>query len=304
MISVVVPTHNRPDDLLRALRSLKAQSCPPREVIVVDDGSQPAVSAAAIDSVCPGMKVILIRNDSPAGANHARNVGVQAASSDWIAFLDDDDEFHEGKICRLIKEVSENPECDVIYHAAEIRMLRENVKYYSRPGDFEDHQMFSRLLIRNEIGGTSMVAVRRSVFLEAGGFDEKLPALQDHEMWMRLASRKARFKFINQPLTYYNYDTGRGSTSKNVDSYLDAIRIITSKYSSHYEQMRQEDIGRRDANIRKVLIHRALLSGNKRLAYREQFKQFIHSKKATDLMIFFVVLMGPRVVFKLNAWMR
>lgn len=303
MISVVIPTHNRPDDLLRALRSLAAQSCRPAEVIVVDDGSQPPVSAEAVGEVCGNIEVALIHNASPKGANHARNAGVRAARADWVAFLDDDDEFDENKICCLIDEIKEDPDCDVLHHAADIRMVKEDVRYRSRPRAFSSAAgALSALLVRNEIGGTSMVTVRKAKFLEAGGFDETFPALQDYEMWIRLAREGARFRFIDQALTRYHHITGKRSISKNLVTYHAALAAIDRKYASYFSGLTPADIRRRDASRVRGIVHRALMNGDISLAWRNQWRQVLISRKLSDFLAILVIPLGAATVFRLRSW--
>lgn len=89
-VSVVVPTHNRPDLLREALASIAAQTCTDWEVVVVDDGSTPPIDASALEAVVGG-RLRLVRHDQPRGVAAARNSGFAAARGELIAQLDDDD---------------------------------------------------------------------------------------------------------------------------------------------------------------------------------------------------------------------
>lgn len=89
-VSVVIPTHDRPDLLREALRSVAEQSLRPDEVIVVDDGSTPAVDESRLkESFGPTVRVI--RNEEARGLAFARNLGVEGASGEMVVHLDDDD---------------------------------------------------------------------------------------------------------------------------------------------------------------------------------------------------------------------
>ncbi len=214
-ISVVIPTHNRVEELQRALGSVYRQTLLPNELIVVDDGSESAITKDIFQDVPKSLETVLLRNDVPMGANHARNIGIKAANCDWIAFLDDDDAFYPNKIEVVSKAIKNNPDRDLFYHPAKINMVNEKLAYFTNPREYKPNDdIFRLLLIKNEIGGTSMAIVRRSKLFEVGGFDEQMPSMQDYELWLRLTKNGARVKKINQPLTKYSCITKKGSISK------------------------------------------------------------------------------------------
>lgn len=90
LISVAVPTHNRPELLHEALVSVRAQTHTEWEVVVVDDGSSPPVAVSALRELL-GEKFILVRHDTAQGIAAAKNAGIVAARGDVILHLDDDD---------------------------------------------------------------------------------------------------------------------------------------------------------------------------------------------------------------------
>lgn len=100
LVSAVIPTHKRPDILPRAVRSALSQTYSPIEVLVVVDGpdAQTAQVLGQIDD--PRLRVVQL--DSNMGGGDARNAGVAAARGEWIAFLDDDDEWLPEKIQRQV----------------------------------------------------------------------------------------------------------------------------------------------------------------------------------------------------------
>lgn len=170
--SVVIPTRNRPAQLEKALQSVFAQTMNPKEVIVVDDGSQPPVSKHIFNQAPREIGTVLLRNDPPLGAAGARNVAVSVAKSPWIAFLDDDDQFFPEKLQTIAEAMVNNPEADLFYHPAKIHLVRERIQYISgasEPGSHKD--LASNLLVKNFVGGSSMVVINKKSLIEAGGFD-------------------------------------------------------------------------------------------------------------------------------------
>lgn len=96
MVTVVIPTRNRPDMVTRAVESALAQSYAALEVIVIIDGPDPETEARLAAIVDPRLVVLPLQKNR--GAAGARNLGVERARGSWIAFLDDDDEWMPGKI--------------------------------------------------------------------------------------------------------------------------------------------------------------------------------------------------------------
>lgn len=241
MISVIIPTHNRIEDLKKALNSVFTQTVLPSEVIVVDDGSLPAVPETIFDEAPVAIKTLLLRNEQPKGAPSARNAGVNAASGEWIAFLDDDDEFFPEKIEAVKNAVLEKgSDIDLIYHPGQITMVNEGISYVSTTKNIEScGDVFSALLLQNHIGGTSMVAAKRSSLLQVGCFDSNLPAMQDYDLWLRMAKAGCRFKYLDGTFTKYNSYTNKNqkSITKSFDSYTQAREILDQKYSEEYSRL-------------------------------------------------------------------
>src|SRR5690606_9048843 len=144
------------------------------------------------------VEVKLLRNEKPMGGNNARNRGVLASTSDYIAFLDDDDAFKPNKIEELKKAILDGVNADIIYHPAHIHMINEGVSYFSKPKIFkEGEDIFRKLLLENVIGGTPMVTIKRQSLVDVGLFDEEMPALQDYELWLRMAKAGASFYYVD-----------------------------------------------------------------------------------------------------------
>ena len=99
-VSAVIPTRHRPGSLARAIESALAQTYPPAEVVVVVDGPDPATESMLSTVTDRRLRVLAL--PTPVGGSEARNAGVQTASGEWIAFLDDDDEWLPNKLERQL----------------------------------------------------------------------------------------------------------------------------------------------------------------------------------------------------------
>lgn len=258
MLSVVIPTRNRPAGLLRALRSVYRQTSPPAEVIVVDDCSSPAVTEEIFTDCPVSVRPILLRNPQPSGAPAARNLGIRTAATDYVALLDDDDEFVPEKIQVLAAAAGEG--MHVIYHAALMTYDDEDFSYVSTPAE---HITFHAMLMRNLIGGTSMVCVQRESFLRIGGFDERMAALQDYEAWLRCAKHGLVFRRVPGVLTIYHHVTSAGSISKSLEKVDSGLARIAELYRADYATLGSAKIRQREERIVATRSQRMLLNGQR-----------------------------------------
>jgi glycosyltransferase involved in cell wall biosynthesis len=258
-IAVIIPTRDRPETLPKALMSLAHQEDLPDEVVVIDDGSTNPVSEELFDRVAPSVATRLIRNEKGSGANAARNLGAMQSRADFIAFLDDDDEFAPDKI-RRVREAIVRCECDIVHHGAEIIYVNEGISYRSR---VRNGFGFSDLLVANLVGGTSSVCVRREFLLQLGGFDPDLPALQDWDLWLRAAKHGARFHAIDAALTRYHYRTGRPAISMSINKARQALKIIDQKFSGDLAKLSEQEKRRRQRTDAIRIAHRYALIGQR-----------------------------------------
>ena len=106
LVSAVIPTRGRPDLVLRAVRSVLAQTLREIEAVVVVDGNDPATVWALQDVARTDSRLRIVALPTSLGGSDARNRGVDEARGEWIAFLDDDDEWLPGKLEAQLRAVS------------------------------------------------------------------------------------------------------------------------------------------------------------------------------------------------------
>ena len=183
-ISVVLPCYNQARFLPDALASLRGQSRPPEQVIVVDDGSPDDVPSAVADFP----EVELIRQENR-GLSAARNRGLAAATGTYIVFLDADDRLMPEALAVHARQLDEHPEVAFIWgFNLPVDENRELLTAWG-PTSFEGEPSYERLLEGNFVGAPLGVMFRRSMLLETHGFDEKLKACEDVEIYLRLARK-------------------------------------------------------------------------------------------------------------------
>ena len=181
-ISVIIPTHNRAQLLQRALNSVLAQSIAPLEIIVIDDGSTDETERMMKAS----FPQVLYRRQPNMGVSRARNVGVETARGQWLAFLDSDDEWLPRKLEQQCQALARSAQYRIC-HTDEIwirrgRRVNPMKKHAKRGG-----RIFLHCLPRCVISPSSVV-IHRSLFEQLGVFDETLPACEDYDLWLRICA--------------------------------------------------------------------------------------------------------------------
>ncbi len=246
-ISVVMPAYNAGPWIGRAIESALAQTPPPLEVIVVDDGSSddtPQVCARYTDRLC------YIRQENR-GAAAARNTGIRAARGELVAFLDADDEWRDGFLDAIVGLRREFPEAGA--YATGYRCILPGGRRFDailpRPRQTQlIHDYFARCL-PGPFMYTSSIAVPATVFNRVGCFAEGEPMGEDLDMWGRIALAFP-VAYRAQPLALYHQEaTGRVCDRHSRDpryppfvrSYLKAVsegtvpletRIAADRYCS------------------------------------------------------------------------
>ena len=213
-ISVVIPTFNRLIYLERAIKSVLNQTISVNEIIIVDDGSDDGTSEF-IHSNYPNLKYIFQSNS---GVSAARNTGIKAASSNWIAFLDSDDAWVTNKIQKQITELELNPEINFchsneiwIRNGKEIKQKNTHKKF----GGF----IFDKCLDKCRISPSTVIC-RKSLLIKLNGFDEDLAICEDYDLWLRITSDNPVI-YIEKPLIikYGGHQDQLSRNSEGIESY-------------------------------------------------------------------------------------
>lgn len=183
-VSVVIPTHNRPNLVGRAIQSVLQQDFTDIEILVVDDGTEQR-SRTTVESFRDD-RIRYLENERSMGAPASRNRGVRESRADLIAFLDDDDEWEIGKISAQVRGFDIYPSV-VASHTSIVlydeKTYREEPRMHAEEGVVD---VYDRTLYRPYIW-TSALMVRKEIFAKVEGFDESFPKNQEWDLVLRLA---------------------------------------------------------------------------------------------------------------------
>jgi len=215
-VTVVIPTRNRPQLVVRAAASALAQTHGVEEVIVVVDGQDDSTVYALGELGDPRVRTIILPVSG--GSNNARNLGAAQAATEWIAFLDDDDEWLPHKI---EIQLAAADRCDIVSCRFVVQSSKGTMIWPKRlpaPEEKFGDYLFSRRSIFNGEAAiiTSTLMVRKDVF-EQMPFSTSLRRHQDADWMIRATERGARFVYVSEALTKFNDDIGRVRISTSYD---------------------------------------------------------------------------------------
>ncbi|MBT4527772.1 MAG: glycosyltransferase [Deltaproteobacteria bacterium] len=194
LISVIIPTFNRKQNVINAIDSVLTQTFDDFELIIIDDGSTDGTDVEIDTKYSKVLKYVKTDN---LGVSHARNIGVEVSQGEYIAFLDSDDIWHQNKLEKQIKFHLTHPSIHI--SQTQERWIRKG----KRVNPKTIHQkpqgnIFSESLQLCTVTPSS-VFIKRDTFKQTTGFDEKMMACEDYDLWIRLAV-KHEFGLLDEQL--------------------------------------------------------------------------------------------------------
>lgn len=297
-VSVVIPTHNRVELLEQALNSVMCQSYKDLEIIVISDGSTDKTDIKVNEYKKIDSRIKYISYYPNKGGNHARNVGIKNATGEFIAFLDDDDEWESHKIELQVREFSKNSKVGLVYTGIEIIYKDNGVSYKSLPTKTGD--LSKEILIHNCIGTTSTVMIKKEFLKKSGGFDENLKALQDYDLWIRIC-QLANVGAVKKPLLKYNNFDSIDQISDDLEKYKIAIDYIDSKYKSLYESANKEIKFKHQQSSYMLLANKGLRNRNKKEARTYIKKHFKVKSNLKAIIMYFLSYFNYNTILKLRS---
>jgi glycosyltransferase involved in cell wall biosynthesis len=225
-VSVVLPTFNRAETILRAIDSVLGQTHNCFELIVVDDGSSDGT-----DTVLRGVSddrvrtIALVRNR---GQSAARNIGIRACRGDLVAFQDSDDVWMPDKLALQLDAFVRDPGLAGVY-CDMMRIGPNGERYLAAPDLVVGAVADQRESIYQSFAiGTQSCVLRKDVLLKARGFREDMRCFEDLELLLYLAQRY-RFHRVPQPLVHYHESDG---VSRNMEAQRYARGALLRRYGA------------------------------------------------------------------------
>ncbi len=205
--SILIAAYQAAGFVADAVSSALAQTVPPHEVIVCDDGSTDDIEGALEPF---RERIVLIRRDHR-GEAATKNAAARAASGEFVAFLDADDFYMPERIEAMGELAALRPDLDIVTTDSLLELDGQVIRrYYDEDFTFEVDDQRTAILERCFIAGA--LAVRRKRLLEVGGFDESVYT-NDWDCWIRLVFSGSRAGLVDEPLLRYRLHEGAQSSN-------------------------------------------------------------------------------------------
>nr|WP_302980744.1 glycosyltransferase family 2 protein [Plesiomonas shigelloides] len=232
--SVVITTKDRIPYLLRAVKSVLDNSTLPLDIVIVNDGGMKIPPSLFIHNE---VDIKIVNNSCSLGGNKARNQGVLAASGDIVFFLDDDDAYTPETIYEKLRLFESDSQIAMVYTGVQFVMSNNLDMVVRKKQPITESKLSLKQLLAcgNLIGPTSCAAVRKSAFIAAGMFDEKLGAMQDYELWLRMMQHGKVMSDKGLNLIYTIHSSGTQISSK-YEKYLVAAAFISTKFKDELDK--------------------------------------------------------------------
>lgn len=246
-VTTIIPTCQRPALLERALRSVAAQEVAPADIVVVHDGPAadlPAVRLATLRSGCDDAAVIA--NSHMKGPGGARNAGAEHAAGEWLAFLDDDDEWLPGYLRAVQAHID----------ACGLDVLCTDLVYCygdgsEKPGKRACDRLTAEQFLTSNPGliGSNLV-IRRTLYAAVGGFDETILCAEDNDFGIRLSLHgSARYAPLRERLVrHYQHDGPRICVPQSA-AVRSGIRRFFELHAHRMTTAQRQEFGR---NVRRL----------------------------------------------------
>lgn len=230
-VSILIPTYNRSNMLKKAIYSVLNQTYKFFELIIIDDNSTD--NTFEIVNNIGDNRIRYYKNDENYGGAKTRNIGISKSKYDYIAFLDDDDEWLPKKLEKQIKVLKKGGDnCCGVYSGFNI--CEEGKEIEICLPKYQELDLRT-LFIENYIGTTSTILIKKSSLDMVSYFDEKLLQSQEYELYIRLLKNGYSFIPINEPLVnYYIHD--KDQITKNKKKIFISKKYILEKHREEIEQ--------------------------------------------------------------------
>lgn len=252
MVSVVMPCYNDGAYIMEAVESVRKQTYPSIELIIIDDGSDDQETLRTLRKLeDQGIKLLHTDHVRPAAA---RNVGIKAASGVYIMPVDSDDRIECDYIEKAVEKMEENPKIGVVYCHADL-FGEKNGKW-----DLPEYSL-NTMLLDNIVFVTALF--RKDDWAAVGGFrTNMIHGMEDYDFWLSIIELGKDIYQLPETLFHYRIKPLSRTTRFNEDVSVvkEVYRKIYFQHPKLYERFKKEyAVILRDALIEQIFLNRAYL---------------------------------------------
>ena len=269
-ISIIIPTYNSSKYIDRTLGSLKKQIYKYFEVIIIDNNSSDNTKKI-ISNYNSSLDIKIININNFGIIAKSRNLGINSSKGSIISFLDSDDYWIDNKLF-IINDVFSSEKYDVCCHN-EIAIDGnykdiKKMKYGSKAINFyEDLLIFGNSLSTSAVSIKKEFLIRNNLF-----FSERKEYItaEDYDLWIKLAQKNAKFKFINKYLGYYQVDD-KSSSNIDIEKHHGYVENVVNEHLKIINSKRVKKLTKARITITKLKL---LLKNNKIKTFFEIINKF------------------------------
>jgi len=249
LVTVVIPTYQRPDLVKHAIQSVLNQTYGRIELVVVEDGSDSGIERWISENHPEDVQYY--RHADNRGLAAARNTGWQKGSGEFVAFLDDDDRWKETKIEKQIDLVislssEELQQTGVVYCGLEDWYPEEESRVAKSPVNCGD--LRASILSDGIAPLASTYLLPRHALERIDGFDESLESSIDADLWMKLADERFEVRCIDEPLVENLQFTHVEQMTSRTNQRISGTREFVEKWSPTVKEWIGDEAGAKFAN--------------------------------------------------------
>ena len=251
LVSVIIPTKNRADMLIDAVRSILRQTYQHFEIIIINDGGGDV--AGILSNLDQDERIVYVRLPRSRERAYARNLGVEIAQGQYISYLDDDDQFYPNHLETLVSFLETTGHKAAYTDANRAHQIKKNGSYVTTNRDlpYSSDFNYDQILVTNFIPNLCLMHAKACID-QVGGFDGALVPHEDWDFLIRL-SRAYSVHHLKTVTAEFSWRTdGSTSTSARQPDFLRTRELIYEKYQAisrtkpNVYQAQQEILGKRD----------------------------------------------------------
>ena len=264
LVSAVIITKKKKKLVQGAIASVLNQTYRNIEIFVVDDASEDGTKELLEEkAAADNFTYVYIPKSESKGGNHARNVGIRMSKGEYVAFLDDDDEWLPEKIEKQVEFLQNHPECGVVACFNIVEFDFKDRYPENRDGMMEGdlhERIFSWIPFV-----TSVAMYRKTVLEKAGLFDEELKYWQEFDLNIRVA-QIAEFGCVHEELGLYRVvKKDKSRLTNQLDGWMKAVEYIEKKYRKLIRKLPRDIYRKHRLLIAGDGVNRASITGNKKM---------------------------------------
>ncbi len=260
-VSIVIPAYNVGEYLAETLDSILGQTYQNFEVFVIDDGSSDNTSAIATHYAHQDDRIHFIQQENR-GVSAARNLGIDYATGDLVAFLDGDDYWYPMKLAMHVEAFARSPKLGVSF--GRVEFVDRKRRSIGRCGEFSQSKLTaiqaSDLYYENLTITASNLVIRRSALQDWGGFDGRLHGPEDQEICLRMLIKGWEIEGIDQVMMQYRIIAN--SLSSNLQDMEREWYHLTQIIQSYAPELIQAHSQRAHAYFLRYLARRSIRQQN------------------------------------------